>query len=334
MREAAFLKQNSEKWKELERALDPVARGGAGRSIDPDRLARWFVELTDDLSYARTFYPQSATTRYLNDLTRTAHQAIYRNKRERKGRIVTFWREELPRELYRARRELLYALVIFLMAASIGALSAAGDESFIRLILGDSYVNTTLENISNGDPMAIYKSGGEVDMFLMITFNNIRVAFMAFAAGLLISFGTLYILFFNGVMLGAFQYFFYQKGLLLTSVLAIWIHGTLEISAIVIAGAAGLTMGNSILFPGTYTRTRSFVIGARRGMKIAVGLVPIFIMAGFLESFVTRHSSVSSVLSASIIIVSLAFVVGYFIYYPAVLERRLSTTANGADKES
>jgi hypothetical protein len=68
-------------------------------------------------------------------------------------------------------------------------------------------------------------------------------------------------------------------------------------------------------------------------VKIAVGLVPIFIMAGFLESFVTRHSAVSSLLSASIIILSLAFVIGYFIYYPAVLERRLSTHGNAADKE-
>lgn len=330
MREAAFLKLNSEKWKELERALDPVARGG---DTDPDKLARWFVELTDDLSYARTFYPQSATTRYLNDLARTAHQAIYRNRRERKGRIVSFWREELPRELYAARRELLYSFVVFMLAAGIGVLSAAGDETFLRLILGDSYVNMTLENIERGDPMAVYKGAGEVDMFLMITVNNVRVAFLAFAAGLILSFGTIYILFSNGVMLGAFQYFFHEKGLLLTSVLSIWIHGTLEISAIVIAGAAGLVMGNSILFPGTYTRMQSFMKGARRGLKISIGLVPIFITAGFLEGFVTRHSSVSAVMSAGIIILSLVFVIGYFIYYPALLERRHRLSLNAADTE-
>lgn len=330
MREAAFLKQNSEKWKELERALDPVARGG---NTDPDKLARWFVELTDDLSYARTFYPESATTRYLNELTRTAHQAIYRNRRERKGRIASFWREELPRELYNARRELLYSFIVFMIAAGIGALSAAGDETFLRLILGDSYVNMTLENIEKGDPMAVYKSGGEVDMFMAITFNNIRVAFLAFAAGLFLSFGTVYILFSNGVMLGAFQYFFHERGLLLTSVLSVWIHGTLEISAIVIAGAAGLVMGNSILFPGTYTRTQSFMRGAKRGVKIVVGLVPIFIVAGFLEGFVTRHSSVSAVMSATIILLSLAFVIGYFIYYPALLARRHSTGLHAADTD-
>ena len=99
--------------------------------------------------------------------------------------------------------------------------------------------------------------------------------------------------------------------------------GTLEISAIIIAGCAGLAVGNSILFPGTYTRSQSFMQGARDGMKMVVGLVPIFIMAGFLESFVTRHSDVSPVLSAGIILVSLAFVIGYFVLYPIHLSRTL-----------
>src|SRR3546814_13017991 len=84
-------------------------------------------------------------------------------------------------------------------------------------------------------------------------------------------------------MLGAFQFFFYQKGLLLTSVLSIWIHGTLEISAIIIAGSAGLVMGNSLLFPGTWSRLESFRRGARRGLKIVIGLVPVFITAALLE---------------------------------------------------
>src|SRR5690606_15344093 len=97
-----------------------------------------------------------------------------------------------------------------------------------------------------------------------------------------------YFLFYNGVMLGSFQYFFHQRGLLMESALTIWIHGTLEITAIVIAGGAGIVMGNSILFPGTYSRTESLMRGARRGVKIVLGMIPIFLVAAFLESFVTR----------------------------------------------
>lgn len=316
MREAAFLKQNADKWKEFETMLAQSKRA------NPDQLADLFVQLTDDLSYARTFYPQSKTTQYLNTLAMRVHQAIYRNKRERSNRFITFWKEELPRVMWDSRREVLYSFIIFTIAAAVGAISAANDATFVRLILGDSYVNMTLENIERGDPMGVYASHGEVGMFAYITFNNIRVSFFAFVAGLLLSFGTGYLLFSNGVMLGSFQYFFYEKGVLLTSVLAIWIHGTLEISAIVIAGGAGLVMGNSILFPKTYTRSESFMRGAKQGLKMVIGLVPIFITAGFLESFVTRHSSVSPVMSGGIIICSLGFVLWYFVLYPRQLYNR------------
>ena len=324
MREAAFLRQNAERWKRFEELL------ARRNQADPDQLADLFIQLTDDLSYARTNYPQSKTAQYLNTLASRVHQAIYRNRKERSNRFVTFWKEELPLLMREVHREVFYSFVIFLLAFVIGALSAANDDSFVRLILGDGYVNMTLENIERGDPMGVYSDSGELGMFAYITFNNIRVSFMAFAMGIFLSAGTAYILFFNGVMLGAFQYFFYQKGLLLTSVLAVWIHGTLEISAIVIAGAAGLVMGNSLLFPRTRTRRESFRRGAVRGMKMIVGLIPIFIVAGFLEGFVTRHSEVSAILSGGIILLSLAFVVGYFIIYPYYLTRRSQYDDSGA----
>jgi len=110
--------------------------------------------------------------------------------------------------------------------------------------------------------------------------------------------------------------------LFLTSFLAIWTHGTLEISAIIIAGAAGLVLGNSFLFPGTHTRIHSLVRGARRALKICVGLVPVFIVAAFLEGFVTRHTEMPLVLNIFILVASLVFVIGYFVVYPIVLEVR------------
>ena len=103
--------------------------------------------------------------------------------------------------------------------------------------------------------------------------------------GLLTSFGTGYMLLSNGIMVGAFQTFFYQHDLLWESSLAIWLHGTLEIWAIIVAGAAGLALGNGWLFPGTYSRVESFRRGAKRGLKIVIGTVPVFIMAGFIEGF-------------------------------------------------
>jgi uncharacterized membrane protein SpoIIM required for sporulation len=322
VREVTFLKKNAEKWKEVETFL------ASKEKINPDKLADLFIQLTDDLSYSRTFYPESKTTQYLNSITAKVHESIYKSKKERKERFIRFWKYEAPLIFYKHRTEIIISFAIFFIAMLIGVVSSAGDSGFVRLIMGDSYVNMTLENIYKGDPMAVYKKMNGVDMFLGITFNNIRVSFFAFMMGLLVSFGTGWILMSNGIMLGAFQYFFHIHGLLIQSVLVIWIHGTLEISAIIIAGAAGITLGNSILFPGTYSRRQSFMIGAKEGLKMIVSLVPIFIIAGFLESFVTRHTGMPVYLSLAIILGSLTFVVWYFFIYPLKFFNKL-----GAENE-
>ena len=312
MREALFVKRNADKWRDIE----------ANPSRDPDELTNRFVELTDDLSYARTFYPDAKVTRYLNGLAGQMHRGLMQNKRDDRSRFITFWQYELPLLFRQSHRMLALAAGIFLVAGLLGALSAAHDATFVRLILGDGYVNMTLENIKKGDPLGVYGSMDQGTMFLQITLNNIYVAFRTFIFGLFASFGTMAMLFYNGVMLGAFQYFFYERGLLLDSVLKIWIHGTLEISAIIIAGCAGLTVGNSLLFPGTYSRMESFKRGVKQGLKIAIGLVPVFIMAGFLESFVTRLT-LPPVVSGGIILVSAAFIGWYFVLYPIQLNRKL-----------
>ncbi|WP_374165753.1 stage II sporulation protein M [Arcticibacter sp. MXS-1] len=320
MREALFVKQNSEKWKEFEKL----------HTKDPDVLAERFIKITDDLAYARTFYPRSKTTSYLNALAGKFHQSIYKNKKEKRSRFISFWRYELPLLFHRHRKHLIYSFLFFMAFCLLGAFSAKYDNRFVRLIMGDSYVSMTNENIAKGDPFGVYKQQGEFLMFLQIAFNNIYVSFLAFVLGIFLSVGTLYSLLRNGVMLGAFQYYFFSKGLGMSSVLVIWIHGTLEISAIVIAGAAGLALGNSILFPGTFTRLQSLQRGAKEGLKIVIGLVPIFICAAFLEGFVTRHTGMPGWSSASILLLSLIFIVWYVILYPAQLaKKQTSLIADG-----
>lgn len=310
MREITFLHQNAERWEQFEASMKKESR------YDSDELAAMFTQVLDDLSYARTFYPDSKTTVYLQGLAAQTHQRIYKNKREEKGRILHFWKEELPRVVASAHKEMFVALVIFIVAISLGVVSSKYDAGFVRLIMGDTYVNQTLENIKKDDPMAVYKSMQQWDMFLAITANNIRVSFLAFSLGIFFSFGTGYVLFSNGVMVGAFQYMFYEKGLLWDALLVIYIHGALELSAIVIAGGAGIAMGNGFLFPGTYSRLESFVRGARKGAKIVVGLIPIFITAGFLEAFVTRQTDMPLWLSLFIILSSFGLIAWYFIIYP------------------
>jgi uncharacterized membrane protein SpoIIM required for sporulation len=316
MREVSFLSQNEKKWREVESILDKNSK------LSPDASADLFIELTDDLSYARTHYRNSVSTKYLNALARGIFQKLTQPRREKLERLGAFWKTELPLVMYRQKRKLLYSFLFFLICVVIGIVSTHYDPDFPRVVLGDDYVNMTLENIEEGDPMGVYKSADKQGMFLGITLNNIRVASYTFIAGILFSFGTYYFLYVNGIMVGTFQYFFVTKGLFWESFLTIWIHGTIEIASIVIAGAAGITLGNSLLFPGTYPRKESLVAGAKDALKISIGLIPLFVFAGFMESYVTRQTEAPDLLRGGIILLSAVFIVWYFILYPARVMRK------------
>lgn len=312
MREGQFIQQNIAKWKIYQ--YEPTT--------DPDEMAERFTELVNDLGYAKTFYPQSKVTAYLNKLASGIYLGIYKNKKEESSRITRFWKRELPLVIRKYHRELLYSFLFFLFFALIAAFSAANDQQFVRGVLGNSYVEMTEQNIAKGDPFGVYKNQDSLSMFLWIAVHNVQVSFMIFVTGLLAGLGTIWMLFNNGVMLGSFQYFFFSKGLGWKSVLVIWIHGTLEISSIIISGAAGIVLAKSLLFPGTYKRLPSLKRGAADGVKMMIGLVPVFIAAAFLEGYVTRYSQMPVWLSLFILISSAGFIVWYFIIYPIRLSEK------------
>ncbi|MHB1277853.1 MAG: stage II sporulation protein M [Bacteroidia bacterium] len=320
MKEARFIKLRKKRWEELEAIVKNRSKK------EPDELAEMYIELSDDLAYSQTFYPKSKTTSFLNELALFFHRRIYRNKREDRGRFLRFWLEEIPETMYRARFAMLAALLIFLVAILLGIVSMRFNPDFARIILGDAYVDLTLSNIKNQDPMAIYAGERQDLMFLGITLNNIKVSFLAFLFGLLSPLGSAGFLLKNGIMLGCFQYFFYQEGVLGLSAQAIWVHGTIEITSIVVAGGAGIYMSSGFLFPGTYSRIARFRKTAKDGLKIIIGLIPFFIVAGFLESFVTRFYKISA-LSLPCIILSLGFVFWYFVYLPYMKHRYESRTS-------
>ena len=324
MRESQFLKNNVEKWRQMEaNAQNP--------QLSADDLAQSFIEVTDDLAYAKTFYPQSNTVNYLNQIASLYHQKIYTNKKENRGRILWLWQYELPYLFKLYRKTIIVASLIFLLSLLIGVFSVINDDSFIRLIMGDNYVNMTLENIKKGDPFAVYKQDDSLAMFLVISLNNIRVTFLAYVSGIFFSIGPIFMLFKNIVMLGAFETFLFQHDLGLKSILVIFIHGTLEIWGIILAVTSGMILGNSILFPGTYSRMQSMLRGAKDGLKIVFGLIPLFIVAGFLEGYVTRHTEMPVVLSAGILIISLAFIAWYFFIYPDKIYKKYHTLIDNGD---
>jgi uncharacterized membrane protein SpoIIM required for sporulation len=315
MKETRFIAQNKEKWQESENLLnDPVK--------DPEKLSSLFTQVIDDLSYSRTYYPNRSVRVYLNKIAREYFSIIYSHHKSRKNAFREFWVEELPQIVYFSRKPMIISLIVFLLAVSIGVFSSIKDPQFTSTILSEGYVEMTKENIEKGDPMAVYKKGHQVDMFLGITLNNLMVAFRTYVFGVFLSIGTIAILLYNGIMVGCFQFFFIERGLFAESALTIWLHGTLEISSIILAGGAGLTLGSGLVFPGTYSRLQAFQISAIRSLKLMLGITPIFVLAAIIESFLTRYTEVPDMLRLLLILLSAAFIIGYFVVYPWLKSRK------------
>ena len=325
MKETSFIRQNKEKWQRFE---DLNKMG----SKNPDEVSKLFVEITEDLSYARTFYPKRSVRVYLNHIAQRVFTSLYKVRTNPFKKFIQFWTTDLPLEMYRARKNVLFAFLFFAIAMGIGIMSTEADLNFARVILSDSYVEMTEGYIEMGDPMRVYKTMPPFEMFAMIFLNNIRVAFMCFSFGLFFSLGTAFFVLYNGIMVGTFQSFFYYKsaqaataktaGLFLTSFLTIWIHGTFEIYSIILAGAAGFTLGNGLLIPGTLTRMQSFQINAKRGLKMMIGITPFIFFAALLESYATRHTEMPEIAKWGIILGSFSIMTAYFILYPFLVAKR------------
>ena len=326
MKETAFINQNKKKWAKFERMSNQ-------NQSDPDELSDLFIEITDDLAFARTHYSKRSVKVYLNSLAQKSFHGIYKKKRTSFSAFFQFWTTSLPLEMYRIRKALLASFTMFVIGMLIGMVSTMDDPDFLGAVIGYEYVHMTEQNIANGEPMSVYgNNGGEMYSFISIAQNNLRVTLMAFILGVFFSVGSSVYMFFNGIMVGAFQWFFKVRGLLLTSFLTIWVHGAFEISGIVIAGAAGITLGNGFMFPGTLTRMQSLSIAAKRGVKVIIGLFPIILIAAFIEGFASRHTEWPDLVKGGIIFLSFSIMVFYFVLYPYFVAKKHNFSGKVSEK--
>lgn len=325
MREVYFIKQNKEKWLGIEQ----VVQGKIKKN--PDDLSSLYINLVNDLSFAQTYYPKSNTVVYLNHLSSQIFQKIYKTKRVEENRLVYFFKTEVPLIVYENRRYLIYSFLFFIFFMLIGVLSAIYDKDFANLILSESYVNMTIENIKEGNAVGVYQDGSTWGSTIGITFNNIIVGAKLYIYGILGGVGTLYLLMQNSMMLGTFQYFFYEHGALGDSARGIWLHGTFEIFSMVVEGMCGLILGTSILFPRTLSRFNSFKNGFKNSFKIFLSTVPFTICAGIIEGYVTRHAlNMPLSLNLFIIFGCLGIIGFYYFVYPHIVNRRIKNTINDA----
>lgn len=313
MRETRFIRQKKSSWEKFE---DMQRREKA----NPDELTNLFVEITDDLSFSRTFYNKRSVRVYLNYLSQLVFLKVNKNKKVKISKFLKFFTYGLPMEFARSWKPMLLSLVVFLGALMVGVVSTANDIGYASEIMGSSYIAMTDENIKNGDPMAVYhQNGNSAWSSFGLTQHNTKIAAFTYTSGIIGGIPPIIIMIKNGIMLGTFHYYLYFKGVLSDAMWIIWIHGVLEISAIILAGGAGLLLGGGLLFPGTYTRLQSLRISAKRSFKIALSCIFILIISGFLEGSITRYTNMPMSLKYIIVLGSLSFICFYFIAYPIFL---------------
>ena len=318
MREVAFIKQNKEKWLGIEHVISGKLKK------NPDELSSLYINLVNDLSFAKTYYPKSKTTVYLNHLSTLIFQKIYKTKRVEENRFLYFFKTEVPLLVYQYRKYLFFAFSLFAIFILIGVVSSHYDKDFVTMILGEDYVNMTIENIKKGNPIGVYESGSNWGSTLYIIQNNITVGLKLYIYGLFAGIGTVLFAMFNSIMVGSFQYFFVTQGVLGQSARGIWVHGVFEIFSMVIETMAGLVLGASILFPKTFSRLNSFKVGFKDSFKIFLSTVPFTIVAGILEGYVTRYALKMNLGINLFIIFGTLFIISYYyIYYPFIVNKKL-----------
>jgi uncharacterized membrane protein SpoIIM required for sporulation len=318
LREALFIKKNRDRW----------LRNQHMPAEDADEMARDFTQLVDDLAYAKTFYPSGKVTQFINSEASKIYLSIYKNRKEESNRLVTFWKYDLPLTIRKHHGAVLFSFIIFLIFFGVGFFVSHQDQSVARNFFGDGYVDRTLDNIEKGNPFGIYEQGNPILSWLELMIHNIRVSLLMFVSGIFCGIPSLYLLANNGAMVGVFDQLFADKGLGIQFFLVVFVHGTLELTAIIIAGAAGVVLGKSFLFPGTIKRLDAFKQGAKDGVKIMIGLMPVFALAAFFEGMITRLYNDISVLTTVIVSLSVLFVIWYFIIYPIRLSKKLAVQLN------
>ena len=278
-----FLESRLAKWKRLE---ELTARASKFRLKDLSgeevrEFGRLYRRTAADLAIAREEVRDQRLVNYLNHLVARAHGAIYRSESSGFGVFVSFFRYEFPSVFRKTFRYTLTSFAVFMLSAAFAYAACLFDEGFadrvdpgLREAIA-SHTNWT-EAVNRANPLASTS----------IQANNITVTFMAFAGGLLAGLGTLFALFRNGLLLGmvielCVRYRFWEIPIFIAA------HGVIELTAIFIAGGAGLLVGKALLIPGDMRRIDALVTNGLVAIKLILGCIPMLLIAGLIEGFIS-----------------------------------------------
>ncbi len=277
-----FLSKKQETWNELETLLNRPRNASAAQL---NRLGYLYRRVTSDLAIARRDFPQDRCVPYLNELAARAHATVYQTSPFKRGTLRQFLHFGFP-TLFRENLSFIgAAFLMFVLAFAAAYWIALTTPEFAEKIVPERFVSHIKEledgawNDTSAERRNLFAS------FVMT--NNIRVAFYAFAWGIMFMVGTVYILVINGILIGGVAGLCDVNGV----AMALWSfvspHGYIELTTIFIAGGAGLKLGYALIAPSHFTRKRALTDAAGTAIRLLGGCVFLLIIAGTIEGFVS-----------------------------------------------
>lgn len=282
-----FVRSRQHEWEKLNQFLHRAER--EIRRLTPeeiDQLGRLYRATTSDLALAQRDFPTHRVTLFLNQLVGRAHATIYQEKPLAWRQLKAFVLTGYPRLFRESWRFIFAAACLFFIPGLLAAIATYIEPNTAYSLLpeGAQDLITRLENQDLWFEMSV-EERPYMSSFIMT--NNIGVAFRAFAGGVLLGLFTLYILIFNGLLLGSVTGLAFHYGVGMDVWNFVIGHGVIELSIICFAGGAGLMLGWAILRPGLYSRRDALVAAARQAVLLLLGSVPFLVVAGLIEGFIS-----------------------------------------------
>lgn len=281
----SWIEKRKQYWERLEQLLEQTQHRGI-RSLDRGELRELgllYRQAASDLAVLRADTSSVHFARYLNQLLARAHNTIYSGKKTSAVSILHFFRDTYPEVFRRNLPYCLLALALFLVGAFAGSVLTLQDPDFQLKIIGPQMVETIRRHeMWTHSIVAIKPLASSAIMT-----NNLSVAFTTFAAGITAGLGTIYMIVFNGVMIGVIGTACHLSGMSLQLWSFVAPHGVLELPAIFIAAGGGLRMASGLLFPGVLPRQESLARAGREAVQLLLGCVPILFVAGIIEAFLS-----------------------------------------------
>lgn len=280
-----WLQKRRPYWARIDELMARAEKGGI-RDLSHHELrelALLYRQTASDLATIREDPSSRRLAESLNQLLGRAHNCIYMGRRKRAIGIVTFYRDVFPQVFHETLPYTLAAFFVFFSTAAAGLMMSISDPGFQRYFLGSAMMESIdkhqmwTQSVVSIKPLASSQ----------IMTNNLSVSFATFALGITAGIGTLWMLAFNGLLFGVVNAACWQAGMLGQLTSFVVPHSVLELPAIFIAGGGGLLIAKGLLFPGTLPRRASLVLEGGRAMRLALGIIPLLIVAGTVEGFVS-----------------------------------------------